>query len=87
MRFISSIAYSFIALVGATPAPAAEIVADSKIDGVTVYPDAAIVLRVADVDLPAGESALIFRHLPTALDPASLRLEGEGGAKIIIGAV
>jgi uncharacterized protein (TIGR02231 family) len=71
----------------AAPALAAEIEAASKIDAVTVYPDAAIISRVAEVDLPQGDSVLVFKNLPLALDPASLRLEGEGAAKMTIGAV
>jgi uncharacterized protein (TIGR02231 family) len=69
------------------PALAGEIEAASKIDSVTVYPDAAIVSRIAEVDLPQGDSVLVFKNLPLALDPASLRLEGEGAAKMTIGAV
>jgi uncharacterized protein (TIGR02231 family) len=69
------------------PAMAGEIEAASKIDSVTVYPDAAIVTRLVEVDIPQGESALVFKNLPLALDPASLRLEGEGSAKMTIGAV
>ncbi len=70
-----------------SPALAAEIDAASKIDSVTVYPDAAIISRLAEIDLPQGDSVLTFDDLPLALDPASLRLEGEGAAKITIGAV
>ena len=69
------------------PALAAEIEAASKIDSVTVYPDAAIISRIAEVDLPQGDSVLVFKNLPLALDPASLRLEGEGASKMTIGAV
>src|SRR5277367_2352689 len=35
----------------------------------------------------AGDNTLIFKSLPLTLDPASLRLEGEGSAKVTIGAV
>jgi uncharacterized protein (TIGR02231 family) len=88
MRHVfSASACSFLAILAAAPAWAGEIVAASKIDAVTVYPDAAIILRVAQVDLPSGESRLIFKNLPLALDPASIRLEGEGSAKITLGAV
>jgi uncharacterized protein (TIGR02231 family) len=88
MRHVfSASACSFLAILAAAPAWAGEIVAASKIDAVTVYPDAAIILRVAQVDLPSGESRLIFKNLPLALDPASIRLEGEGSAKITLGAM
>ena len=69
------------------PALAGEIEAASKIDAVTVYPDAAIVSRIVELDMPQGDSQLVFKNLPLGLDPASLRLEGEGAAKMTIGAV
>ena len=85
---ISSLAgSSLLVLLWAAPAPAAEIDAQSAIDAVTVYPDAAVVTRVASLDLPAGDSVLAFKDLPLALDPASLRVAGSGEAKIAIGAV
>ena len=68
-------------------APAADIEGKSRIDRVTVYPDAALVTRVMDIDLPAGASSIVLRGLPYALDPASLRVAGEGSAAIGIGAV
>ena len=80
-------ATSLFAALSAAPALAGEIEAASTIDAVTVYPDAAIVTRFATVDLPAGDSVLAFKDLPLALDPASLRVTGEGDAKIAIGSV
>jgi adenylosuccinate synthase len=59
----------------------------SKIDAVTVFPDAAMVTRVGAVEAPAGVSTLVFRDLPMNVDPASLRVTGEAGAKLAIGAV
>jgi uncharacterized protein (TIGR02231 family) len=80
-------AASLPVLLLAAPALADEISAASAIDAVTVYPDAAIVTRVATIDLPAGDSILTFKDLPLALDPASLRVAGSGDAKITIGSV
>jgi len=68
-------------------ASAADIEARSRIDAVTVYPDAATVTRVMEIDLPAGASNVVLKGLPFALDPASLRVAGEGTAAIGIGAV
>jgi uncharacterized protein (TIGR02231 family) len=85
--FLATSTCSFVALAIAAPALAGEIDAASKIDSVTVYPDAAIISRIAEIDLPAGDNTLIFKSLPLTLDPASLRLEGEGSAKVTIGAV
>jgi uncharacterized protein (TIGR02231 family) len=66
-------------------ARAAEIEVGSKVDSVVLSPDAATVTRVADVDLNAGDIALVFKNLPFSLDPASLRLTGSGQEKITIG--
>ena len=76
-----------IALVAAVPALAAEIETSSQIDAVTVYPDGATVTRVIRLDLPAGDSTLFARDFPLTLDPSSLRVEGEGGGRLVIGAV
>ena len=84
-QFLSFVAT--IALVTAVPALAAEIETSSKIDQVTVYPDGATVTRLIRLDLPAGDSTLFVRDFPLTLDPASLRVEGESGGRIVIGGV
>ncbi|MFV0279276.1 MAG: mucoidy inhibitor MuiA family protein [Rhodoblastus sp.] len=86
MRTILLAATALTPLTGMA-AMAADIEARSRIDNVVVYPDAALVTRVMDVDLPAGASTLLLRGLPFALDPASLRVAGEGSAAIGVGAV
>ncbi len=83
-RSLFSLAATAIFPAGAS---AGEIEAASRIDAVTVYPDAAIVTRVAEVDLSQGDNVLVFNGLPLALDPASLRVEGAADAALIIGAV
>ena len=83
--FLSCVAS--IALIAAAPALAAEIETSSQIDAVTVYPDGATVTRLIRLDLPAGNSTLFARDFPIALDPSSLRVEGEGGDRLVIGAV
>jgi len=80
-------AISLIALAAAFPAVAGETDVVSRIDAVTIYPDAAVVTRLAEVDTPAGDSVLTFRNLPLGLDPASLRVEGAAAAAVTIGAV
>ena len=88
MRLIARPLFALAATaIVSTGASAGEIEAASKIDSVTVYPDAAIVTRVAEVDLSQGDNVLVFKDLPLALDPASLRLEGSAGAALAIGAV
>jgi uncharacterized protein (TIGR02231 family) len=71
--------------------PAAAWAADmdvaSRIDAVTVYPDAASVTRTGQLDLPAGTSTVTFRGLPIGIDPNSLRFEASAGAQVLIGSV
>jgi uncharacterized protein (TIGR02231 family) len=74
------------ALIGAR-AQAADIDANSAIDAVTVYPDGASVTRVITVDLPSGDNTLVSKDFPLTLDPSSLRVEGEAGARLTIGSV
>src|ERR1700741_4017154 len=78
---------STVAIVTAVPALAAELQANSQIDAVTFYPDGATVTRLVRLDLPAGDSTLLARDFPLTLDPSSLRIEGEGAGRLVIGAV
>ncbi|WGS26951.1 mucoidy inhibitor MuiA family protein [Bradyrhizobium sp. ISRA464] len=71
----------------AGPLHAADLDATSNVDAVTVYPDGASVTRVITLDLPAGDNTLVAKDFPLLLDPSSLRVEGEAGAKLSIGAV
>ena len=71
----------------AMPARAADLNATSSIDTVTVYPDGASVTRVISLDLPAGDNRVVAKDFPLTLDPSSLRVEGEAGAKLTIGAI
>jgi uncharacterized protein (TIGR02231 family) len=76
-----------LAALAVTPAGAADLDATSAVDAVTVYPDGASVTRVITLDLPAGDNTLVAKDFPLTLDPTSLRVEGEGGAKLTIGAI
>lgn len=71
----------------AVPSWAAELDAKSAIDAVTVYPDGATVTRIIALDLASGDSTLVARDFPLSLDPSSLRVEGEAGAKLTIGTI
>ena len=53
---------------------AAEIVADSRIAEVTVYPDSALVSRVANIKLTPGENQVIFSNIIPEVDENSLRV-------------
>ena len=83
--FTASIAV--LAAFAAGGARAADVAASSAVDAVTVYPDGASVTRVITVDLPAGENSAVLKDFPLTLDPSSLRVEGEAGAKLTIGAI
>src|SRR6187397_3000337 len=76
-----------VAALAAAPVRAADIEATSAVDAVTVYPDGASVTRLITLDLPAGDNTLVAKDFPLTLDPSSLRVEGEGGAKLTIGAI
>lgn len=71
----------------ARPLHAANLDAASQVDAVTVYPDGASVTRVITLDLPAGDNTLIANDFPMGLDPSSLRVEGEAGGRLTIGAI
>ncbi len=83
----SGLLVSAAALMAAVPSLAAEMEARSRIESVTVYPDAATVTRLAEIDLPAGATSLVFRDLPNTIDPSSLRVEGAADGALSIGSV
>ena len=58
-----------VAALAAIPARAANLDAASAIDAVTVYPDGASVTRVIMLDLAAGDTTLVAKDFPLALDP------------------
>jgi uncharacterized protein (TIGR02231 family) len=73
--------------LAAGQAQGADVAASSAVDAVTVYPDGASVTRIIALDLPAGETSAVLKDFPLTLDPSSLRVEGEAGAKLTIGAI
>ncbi|MCU4178107.1 mucoidy inhibitor MuiA family protein [Bosea sp. BH3] len=68
-------------------AAAAETELSSRIDRVTVYPDGAVVTRLGKAELMQGASQIVLRGLPSAIDPASIRVEAKGGGSFAVGAV
>ncbi len=82
-----AISLAGVAAFAAGPAPAADVQATSAVDAVTVYPDGASVTRIVTLDLPSGDNTLVAKDFPLALDPSSLRVEGEAGARLTIGAI
>lgn len=59
----------------------------SKIDAVTLFPKSALVSRVAEVELPSGETTLVFKNLPFGLVPASLQVSGQASEGLVLGSV
>ncbi len=76
-----------VAAFAAVPAKAANVEATSAVDAVTVYPDGASVTRVITAEIAAGDNTVVLKDFPLTLDPSSLRVEGEAGAKLTIGAI
>ena len=76
-----------ITALAALPARAADVAATSTVDAVTVYPDGASITRVIALDLPAGDNSAVLKDFPLTLDPSSLRVEGDAGARLTIGAI
>lgn len=66
---------------------AAETIASSSIDAVTVFPSGAEVTRAAKVKLVAGEGRIVFPDLPAQAIAGSIRVEGKSAGKLEIGSV
>jgi uncharacterized protein (TIGR02231 family) len=86
-KYLLTTSLVMVAALAAAPGRAADLDAQSAVDAVTVYPDGASVTRVISVDLPAGDHSAVLKDFPLTLDPSSLRVEGEAGAKLTIGAI
>ena len=84
MRFTMS---ALALIAGAGPVLAADINANSRIDGVTVFPQGAEVRRLAKVRIEAGDHTVIFPDLPANAQPASIRVEGKATGGLEIGSV
>jgi uncharacterized protein (TIGR02231 family) len=85
--YLATTSLVLVTAVATAPARAADLDARSQIDAVTVYPDGASVTRVITLDLAAGDNTLLAKDFPLSLDPSSLRVEGEAGTKLTIGAI
>ena len=66
---------------------AQDIQAQSHIESATVYPEGADVVRVAKIELRAGDNVVAFADLPANVDPQSIRFEGKGAEVFEIGSV
>jgi uncharacterized protein (TIGR02231 family) len=82
MKTLKLIAAFFILSVFTNPASAETLKANSKIDGVVVFSDRALITRSAEVNLSQGSHQIIFENLPGILEPDSISSKGEGEAKV-----
>ena len=74
-------------LVAPSLVQAAEIETESAVSQVIIYPDRARVTRTAKVQLSKGSHEILVAGLPTSIDVASLRAEGKGTAKVVLGSL
>jgi uncharacterized protein (TIGR02231 family) len=66
---------------------AAEIIADSRIAGVMIYPDSVLVTREAQAKLSVGLNKIIFENIIPEIDENSLRVSlGQNSAAKLLGA-
>ena len=86
-NFLGTTSLVLLMAFATVPLKAADLDVTSAIDAVTVYPDGASVTRVITLDLPSGDNTLVAKDFPLTLDPSSLRVEGEAGTKLTIGAI
>src|ERR1700751_884502 len=86
-NYLATTSLVLVTALAAAQAQAADLDATSTIDAVTVYPDGASVTRIIRLDLPSGDNTLVAKDFPLTLDPSSLRVEGEGGERLTIGAI
>ena len=75
------------ALLMAGPATAAEFDTASEVSSVVVYPDRARVTRAASLKVSKGSHEVLVSGLPVGLDIRSLRVEGAGTAKVVLGSL
>ncbi len=73
--------------LAAMPAGAATLQANSRIEQVTLYPDAALVTRSLAIEIPAGSHDILLPDLPMTADPASLRVEASGTGRLLVGGI
>jgi uncharacterized protein (TIGR02231 family) len=86
-KYLATTSLVLVTSAAALPSWAADVDATSAIDTVTVYPDGATVTRIIALDVASGDSTLVAKDFPLSLDPSSLRVEGEAGAKLTIGTI
>ena len=75
----------FLVILASTAASAAPIPATSSITAATVYPDRAVLTRLAaGIDVPAGISEITFSGLPASLQDESVQVSAKGTAAALL---
>ncbi len=64
-----------------------DVIVQAAVERVVVYPDRARVTAVADCELEAGTHRLLVDELPLVLEPESVRVAGQGTARVRIQSV
>lgn len=75
--------FLILALLLPTSALADQIVANSHITAVTIYPQGAQVTREVDFDAPAGQNELLITDLPADTQAELIRMQADG---VVLGA-
>ncbi|HMR31946.1 MAG TPA: mucoidy inhibitor MuiA family protein [Geminicoccaceae bacterium] len=78
---------TFLGLVLALPAVAAELAPASRITEVTVFPDRAEVVRTLAVEMEVGSHSLRLTGLPAGLLAESVRVDALSSGDLMVGAV
>ncbi len=82
LRFVSSVA--LLGTCAISSALAGDVVIDSKIDKVQIFPGGATLTFIGDVSLPAGASSLLFENFPDFVDLNTVKASGEFSQEVTI---
>ncbi|MBL4645897.1 MAG: mucoidy inhibitor MuiA family protein [Rhizobiales bacterium] len=75
-RTSTFLAVSFVALLSQHPAFAADIVVESRVDKVQIFPGGATLTLLGNISLPAGTSTLLFENFPVFVDLNTVKASG-----------
>jgi hypothetical protein len=82
MKRIASLFLFTILILYFQPVIASEVVAESKITEVTVYPNFVMLNRTANLKLSTGEYQVVFSGIIPELDENSLKVSCQGSAQV-----
>ncbi|PIP20843.1 MAG: hypothetical protein COX40_02550 [Candidatus Omnitrophica bacterium CG23_combo_of_CG06-09_8_20_14_all_40_11] len=82
MKKMGSIVLVFGLILFSSYVFASEIEVESRISEVTVYPDSALLSRVANLKLSPGEYRVIFSNIIPEVDENSLRVSAQGATEV-----